>query len=395
MKKLVLLLVFAASVFPCAGSVTPTDSLLLVGDSLMDSHEVYRALCIYQEAFESRDDAALRMRLASCHYQRAAYRQCTSLLEPLSPDSLDHDAMRQLFYSYKTMKDTPMQMHWGRELLKRWQMDSEVVADLALAYNLNDDPERAMAVTGAYEAVDSTNILVKRQTADAYFFMKEYPLATQTYERLLALGDSTFSVYYSLGMCYEQLERMEEACVHYGVVVQLTDSAKAWPLFHLGAALVKAHRAVEGIPVLLKALMFLQPEDGVMYTLHNTLAEGYYAEEQWMSAIYDWQNALKYHPQSLSCWYNIAQTYEYLQNTAKAEEAYKEFLRLVYNKENPNKELQSMMAHAEGFANLKEKMVEERKRSDELTRKVKEMLENEKDKERIKSVMYTTPNRNK
>jgi hypothetical protein len=99
MRKFVLILVFAASVFPCAGSVTPADSLLMVGDSLMDSHEVYRALCVYQEAFESRDDAAVRMRLASCHYLRAAYRQCVSMLETLSPDSLDHDAMRQLFYS--------------------------------------------------------------------------------------------------------------------------------------------------------------------------------------------------------------------------------------------------------------------------------------------------------
>lgn len=370
MKRFSLFLILAAGAIRCSGSVTPADSLLLVGDSLMATHDVYHALCVYQEAFGSRDDAAVRMRLAKCHYLRASYRQCTSLLEPLPSDSLSHDAMRQMFYSYKTMKDTPMQMHWGRELLKRWQTDAEVVADLALAYNLNDDPERALAVTGAYEAMDSTNILVKRQTADAQFFMKEYPLATRTYERLLALGDSTFSVHYSLGMCYEQLERMEESCAHYGVAVQLTDSAKAWPLFHLGAALVKAHRAGEGIPVLLKALMLLQPEDGVMYTLYNTLAEGYYAEEQWMSAVYDWQNALKYNPQSLTCQYNIAQTYEYLQNAAKAEDAYREFLRLAYNKKSPNKELQDMITHAENYANLKEKMAEERRRIDELTRKV-------------------------
>ena len=294
MKRLSLILVFAVSTLGCAGSATPADSLLMVGDSLMASHEVYRALCVYQEAFDMRDDAAVRMRLASCHYLRAAYRQCVSMLETLSPDSLDHDAMRQLFYSYKTMKDTPMQMHWGRELLKRWQMDAEVVTDLALAYNLNDDPRRALAVTGAYEAVDSTNILVKRQTADAQFFMKEYPLAASIYEQLLALGDSTFSVYYSLGMCYEEMELWEKACDYHGVAVQLTDSAKAWPLYHLGAALIKANRAEEGVPVLLKSLMLIQPENGVMYTLYNTLAEGYYVQEQWMSAIYDWKNALKY-----------------------------------------------------------------------------------------------------
>ncbi len=357
MKKLVLLLLFTVIVFPCAGNVTPVDSLLHRGDSLMEVYDVYHAMRHYEQALELRDDVAVRLRLASCHYQRAAYRQCVAMLEMLPPDSLDHDAMRQLFYSYKTMNDTPMQMHWGRELLKRWQMDAEVVADLASVYIYNGDPRRALAVTGAYEAMDSTNILVKRQTAEAYFYMDEYPLATQTYERLLALGDSTYSVHYSLGVCYEQLEQMEASCAHYGMAVQLTDSVKAWPLFRLGAALVKAHRAEESVPVLRKALMFIQPEEGVMYSLHNTLAEGYYAEEQWTDAVDNWQNALRYNPESLSCWYNIAQTFEYLQDDAKAEEAYKEFLRLAYNKKNPNQELQSMINHAEGFRVSKRSMV--------------------------------------
>lgn len=374
MKRLSLIFVFTASTLVCAGSVTPADSLLTLGDSLMSSHEVYRALCVYQEAFGKRDDAAVRMRLATCHYLRASYRQCASLLESLPSDSLSHDAMRQLFYGYKSIKDTPMQMHWGRELLRRWPMDAEVVADLALVYNLNDDPERALEVTNAYEAVDSLNILVKRQAADAQFFMKEYPAATNVYNQLLTLGDSTFSVYYSLGMCCEEMGQWEKACAYHGVAVQLTDSARAWPLYHLGSALIKANRADEGIPVLLKALMLMKPEDGVMYTLYNMLAEGYYAQEQWMSAIYDWKNALKHQPQSLSCLYNIAQTYEYLQDSAKAEDGYKDFLRVAYYKEKPNTELQGMITHAEGFANLKEKMAEERQRSEELRQKLRDRL---------------------
>lgn len=118
----------------------------------------------------------------------------------------------------------------------------------------------------------------------------------------------------------------------------------------------------------------MKPEDGVMYTLYNMLAKGYYAQEQWMSAIYDWKNALKHQPQSLSCLYNIAQTYEYLQNSSNAEDGYKDFLRVAYYKEKPNTELQGMIAHAEGFANLKEKMAEERQRSEELRQKVRDRL---------------------
>ena len=355
-----LLIVLAASCQAWAGGKPIRDSLLVArGDSCMAQYDYYHAMECYAQVADA-DDATLR-KLATCYFLRADYRRCVGLLEQMADSVLDHDALRQLFYSYKALDDkTTRQRRWGELLLARFPMDSEVVADMALACNLNDNPEQALRLTQEYEAVDAANILVKRQKADAQFFLKQYAEAAQTYEQLLMLGDSTFSAHYSLGMCYEQLGKDEEsdeaedcllkAVEHYGKAVQLNDSAKAWPLYHLGAALVKVQRNAEGIHILLMALMRMQPDDAAMFNLHSALADGYYQNEEYYSAIYDWKNCLKYNPQSLASLYNIAQTYELIEDDGvKARQAYVDFLRKAAYVEDPSEKLQEWMRHAEEF----------------------------------------------
>lgn len=388
--SLLLLMTLACCVRLCAmGGVHPAE---LRGDSLRAQYDYFHAMQCYEEALAAvgRDETLkinnekLKMKLADCRYLRADYGGCVALLEELPADSLTHDALRELFYGLKLMERRGEQIRWGERLLKRFPMDSEVVADMALAYNLNDDPERALALTGRYEAVDSTNILVKRQSADAQFFMKDYSKATETYERLAALGDTTFATHYSLGMCYEQLDSIGLACMHYGRAVALNDSAKAWPLYHLGAALVKAKQYKEGIHVLLMALAKMQPDDSAMFNLHWALAEGYYNNEEYYSAIYDWKNCLKYNPQSLASLYNIAQTYEMIEEGGKhAEDAYIEFLDLAKYADHTTPALQEWMEHAKNFKNVNSRMERRRMELEKREQEVKKRLE-EKKKEEMK-----------
>ena len=371
MRKLFsLLTVLAVSIPMWAGGESVKDSLLVArGDSCMAQYDYFHAMQYYEQVNEA--DCALTSKLATCHFLRANYRRCVNLLKTLPADSLDHDALRQLFYSHKALENRALQQWWGERLLNRFPMDSEVVADMGLACNLNDNPEKALALTERYEAIDATNTLVKRQRADAQFFLKRYSEAAQTYEQLLQLGDTTFSAHYSLGMCYEQLAETEDnhtdslllrtAAEHYGRAVALNDSAKAWALYHLGAVLVKLHRNSEGIHVLLMALQRMQPDDAAMFNLHSALADGYYQNEEYYSAIYDWKNCLKYNPQSLASMYNIAQTYELIEEDGvKAEQAYMEFLRWAENVKDPPVALQEWMAHAEAFGSVRQRMEEKR-----------------------------------
>ena len=362
-----------------AGGKPTADSLLVAqGDSCMAQYDYYHAMQYYTQVAEA--DDMVKSKLATCYFLRADYRRCVALLEQLPDSVLSHDALRQLFYSYKALDDkTTKQRRWGERLLARFPMDSEVVADMALAYNLFDEPEQALALTQRYEAEDASNILVKRQKADAQFFLKQYPEATETYEQLLALGDSTFAAHYSLGMCYEQLAEADstlllKAVEHYGQAVHLNDSAKAWPLYHLGAALVKLQRNAEGIHILLMALQRMQPDDAAMFNLHSALADGYYQNEEYYSAIWDWKNCLKYNPQSLASLYNIAQTYELIEEDGvKAEQAYIEFLLKAESADRTTPALEEWKRHAEGFGHVHERMEEKRAEYERIVHRLKEI----------------------
>ena len=374
-----LLIALVVSSQGWAGDKPTSDSLLVAkGDSCMAQYDYYHALLCYVQVADV--DAEVKRKLAKCYFLRADYRRCVVLLEQLPDSMLDHDALRQLFYSYKALDDnTPNQRQWGERLLQRYPMDSEVVADMALACNLNDVPEDALRLTQCYEDVDATNILVKRQKADAQFFLKQYPEATATYEQLIALGDSTFNVHYSLGMCYEQLADLDstllaKAIDHYGKAVALNDSAKAWPLYHLGAALVKAQRNSEGIHVLLMALQRMQPDDAAMFNLHSALADGYYQNGEYYSAIWDWKNCLKYNNRSLASLYNIAQTYELIEEDGvKAEQAYIEFLLVAESADRTTPALEEWKRHAEAFGHVHERMEQKRAEYGRIIHKLKEM----------------------
>ena len=114
--------------------------------------------------------------------------------------------------------------------------------------------------------------------------------------------------------------------------------------------MVKVQRNAEGIHILLMALMRMQPDDAAMFNLHSALADGYYQNEEYYSAIYDWKNCLKYNPQSLASLYNIAQTYELIEDDGvKARQAYVDFLRKAAYVEDPSEKLQEWMRHAEEF----------------------------------------------
>ena len=195
----------------------PMDSLticLQAGDSCMQQYNTFEALGYYQRAYEMADVIEMRLKLADCYYKRANYRQCSELLKLVPEDSLTHDAFRQLAYSYQKMGDTDSYIFWANQLIVHFPMDGEMVAGLTLAYAQNNQPQNGIICGMGYCQKDSTNILVNRALADAWFMNRDFSAAAKLYDRLLAQGDSTFNTLYSAGMSYSRLDSLELA-YHY------------------------------------------------------------------------------------------------------------------------------------------------------------------------------------
>ena len=345
------------------------------GDSCMQQYNTFEALKYYQQAYDlaqSQDithfsmdeDFSLskpyvpkdkvprhvRLKLADCHYQRANYRQTTELLKNMPEDSLTHDAFRELALGYQKQGDTDSYIYWASQLLGRFPMDAEIVAGLIFAFAKNDQPQNGIICGLKYTMKDSTNILVNRALADAWFMNRDFTAAAKLYDKLLQQGDSVFNTLYSAGMSYTQIDSLERAYKCLLPAFALSQMQHAGCAYRLGVVCVDTKRYEEGLRYLDLATQLMMPDTTIMKAITLSRGEGYYLTEHYAEAIAMWKEHLAYNPTSIATYYNIANTYALLlEDKEQAKPYYQQFLDLARKEENPTTALQEMVKKAEAM----------------------------------------------
>ena len=326
------------------------------GDSCMQQYDTYEALKYYQRAYsiaEAQDslrfsmEGDIRMKLADCYYKRANYRETSELLKNLPEDSLSHDAFRQLAYSYQKQGDNDSFMYWAQQLVGRFPMDGEVVAGLTLAYAKANQPQRGIICGMKYCQRDSTNILVNRALADAWFMNRDFTAAGKLYDRLLEQGDSTFNTLYSAGMCCSQLDCLERAYKYFQLAFLISGMQHAGCAYRLGVVCVDTQRYPEGLNYLSLARELMRPDTTIMKAITLSQGEGYYLTQHYPEAVNAWKEHLSYNPSSVATYFNIANAYAYiLKDDEQARTYYQQFLDRAAEVENPTPQLSEMVAKA-------------------------------------------------
>ena len=327
------------------------DSLTLLiqaGDSLMQQYNTFEALRYYQQAFAMKDTLESRTKLADCYYKRANYSQTADLLKTVDAGELSHEAFRELALSYQKMGENEAFIYWASNLTNRFPMDGEIVAGLTLAHARANQPEKGIICGMKYCQRDTTNILVNRALADAWFMNRDFKAASKVYERLLQQGDSTFNTLYSAGMCYTRLDSLELAYNHLLPAFLISGMQHAGCAYRLGAVCVDTERLEEGIGYLNLATELMLPDTTIMKAITLSQGEAYYRTQQYAKAIEAWKRHLTYNPTSIATHYNIANAIYYsLPDRQPAKTYYERFLELARKEPNPNAQLQEMMANAE------------------------------------------------
>ena len=186
---ILLALVTVAGLAKTKTAEVKADSLLLfvqAGDSCMRQYNTFEALKYYQEHLKqsaensSIVDCMVQMKLANCHYKRGNYRETANLLKLVPEDSLSHDAFRQLCFSYQKQGDNDSFIYWASQLNYRYPMDGEIVANLILAHVKAQQPQNGIVHGLIYSQRDSTNILVNRALADAWFINRDFTAAAKS-----------------------------------------------------------------------------------------------------------------------------------------------------------------------------------------------------------------------
>ena len=343
------------------------------GDSCMQQYNTFEALQYYQQAYDlaqSQDitrfsmdkDFSLskpyvpkdkvprhvRLKLADCHYQRADYRQTAELLKNMPEDSLSHDAFRELALSYQKQGDTDSYIYWASQLLGHYPMDAEIVAGLTLAYAKSDQPQKGVICGLKYSLKDSTNILVNRALADAWFMNRDFTAAAMLYDKLLEQGDSTFNTLYSAGMSHSQTGSLERAYDCLSRALEVSQMQHAGCAFRLGVVCVDTKRYPEGLKALELAQELLKPDTTTMKAITLSQGEGFYLTQHYPEAVKAWKRHLDYNPSSVATCYNIANAYAYLiKDEEQAKTYYQRFLELARQEQAPTAQLTEMMEKAE------------------------------------------------
>lgn len=290
----------------------------------------------------------VQMKLANCYYKRADYRQASELLKLIPEDSLSHEAFRQLAFSYQKQGDNDSFIYWAGQLVNRFPMDGEMVAGLTVAYAKANQPQNGIICGMKYSQRDSTNILVNRALADAWFMNRDFTAAAKLYNRLLEQGDSTFNTLYSAGMCYAQIDSLEHAYKFLQHAFFISSMQHAGCAYRLGVVCVDTQRYPEGLGYLDLATELMQPDTTIMRAITLSKGEAYYLTGQYKQAIEVWKEHLKYNPTSIATYYNIANaTHYYTADRNQARTYFGRFLDLARKEEKPNAQLTEMIQKAE------------------------------------------------
>ena len=293
---------------------------------------------------------SIARRLANCYYKRANYRQASDILKLIPEDSLSHESFRQLAFSYQKQGDNDSFIFWASQLVNRYPMDGEVVANLIHSFTKNNQPQNGIICGLKYSLRDSTNIPVHRALADAWFMNRDFTAASMIYNHLLELGDSTFNTLYSAGMCYSQIKDLERAYTHLSAALTLSQMQHAGAAWRLGVVCVDSKRYEEGLAYLSLAKELLRPDTTVMKAITLSEGEGYYLTEHYQEAITAWKEHLAYNPTSIATYYNLANAYLYYsQDSRQAKEYLERFLALARKEEKSTEQLSEMIEKADSL----------------------------------------------
>ena len=350
-KTIPILMLVLWAVMPLKAEVPDSVQLFVQqGDSCMQQYNTIEALGYYQQAFGMADTLEVRTKLADCYYKRGNYSQTSELLKNIPEDSLSHDAFRQLAYSYQKMGDVDSYIYWTGQLVNRYPMDGEMVAGLTLAYAKNNQPQNGIICGLRYCQKDSTNILVNRALADAWFMNRDFSAAAKLYDRLLAQGDSTFNTLYSAGMSFARIDSLELAYHYLQLAFLLSGMQHQGCAYRLGVICVDTKRYPEGLRYLDLAKQMMQPDTTIMKAITLSQGEGYYLTQHYEEAVAAWKEHLAYNPASVATYYNIANAYAYLlKDEVQAKAYFQQFLNLAQSEKDPNDQLTEMMQRAEAI----------------------------------------------
>ena len=243
-------------------------------------------------------------------------------MDSIPNDSLNHEDLRMMFYSYLNLGDKKKVELYGMTIYGKYPYDGEVFATLLQQWNNHGEPESVSAFALSYvEKRDSTNLLINKELAYSLYLQLRYEQAIPRYKKLIADGFDNFESNLVIGLCYYNLEKYREAYTHLNKAAEMKkDNPNMNCLFYLGMTCKKLSEQTKNIvekeTLARHAIINLERSITVAYPrsrglyVNQQLAELYYYKLEYENAGHAFAQCIEYDDEDdPHNYYNAAQMY--------------------------------------------------------------------------------------
>lgn len=176
------------------------------------------------------------------------------------------------------------------------------------------------------ENINQNQLKVGQLNGMAHFSAQNYEEATQRLKRNVALGDSSYTTCYYLGMSlyatrlyYESISWLENAYRKNNNDINM--------LYYYGTALSKTYDRQKGIEILTEGVEKIEETNGMLFDFDRSFADAYMRSGNHVKAIEYFQSAYKRKPDTHSLLYNIASCYDAMKEYNNAIDYFDRFLK--------------------------------------------------------------------
>lgn len=189
-----------------------------------------------------------------------------------------------------------------------------------------------MEITNRYLERDSSFQVLGIQGM-TYYMRKQYPESLRIFERMRALGDSTYSTNFYLGLNYLETDLLK--ALYAFEDAYKADSTNIEGVYQYACILGRvARRDSLTRSMFDKAIGMMQPDPKVMYRFYSAYGDWLLRKERFAEARDRYLDARSYRPEQLTVLPSLGFCYERLDDWKNAAKYYREFMDRTENKES-------------------------------------------------------------
>ena len=188
--------------------------------------------------------------------------------------------------------------------------------------------DSVISLTDHYLAeIDPDRKSIGQLNGMAHYVTGDYKKAIDRLKRNTALGDSTYTTTYFLGMSYYASKLYYDAIKWLELAYELAPQKDVNLLLYYGTSLSRTYDRKKGIEILNEGVEYIGSLEEMLFDFDLSLADAHRRSNAPSKAIEYYQSAWKRRPQTYSVLYNIAIMYDEMEEYDSALTYYERFLK--------------------------------------------------------------------